>query len=630
MFRATLLIFALFIAPTLSSAQAAGDSTIELPAAVVEAVRTAESASSPTRLSVIGPAELDALPIRSVADALDRRTSIYVVRYGSSGQSTASIRGAGGKHTAVFLDGMLLSDPQSNQIDLAVIPVVMLESIEITHGPGSAARGSGSLGGSVALNTIKSQEQARLKLDLDAGEFGRRRVGMAGAAKAGDLSLTVAGEVSESEGDYPYSNPTLIDPVEQTRDGADKSSTSLYGNATYNRGKHRVSASTWINSVERGLPGPANAPPADARQWDDHARVWIKSDHRLAGWIAELGILAHRSDLRYSNPATATDELTTTTTTEIQAAASRVIGASLFATAGIKGGIDRSGDVSEQRLAAFAEATYESGRAALYPSARLETWVTDEKSSPFFAPRLGLNLRLSESDAIHAKANFGRTYRVPSFLERYWIPGGNPDLLAEDGWSIDSSIHAKQTSSSQVEGEAGVFYTNLENKIAWFPSLVGSGVQVWRPLNVGRVVSYGTEVSADSRTHIGISVIDIGFSATVSRSVDRTDESTPSYGKQLRYTPQFTGTLYAGVTVSKWTLNVSGRHVGQRYITSDERASMDAHTVFDGQMSFRTDIGPTDGLFALQVENVFNAQYSVMRFYPMPPRTVTIRVGIDI
>ena len=526
--------------------------------------------------------------------------------------------------------GLLLSDPQSNQIDLAVIPVVMLESIEITHGPGSAARGSGSLGGSVALNTIKPQDDARLKVGLDAGEFGRRSLGIAGAAKAGDLSVTIAGEVSESDGDYPYSNPTLIDPVEQIREGADKSSSSLYGNATYRRGKHRVSASTWINSVERGLPGPANAPPADARQWDDHARVWIKSDHRLAKWIAEIGVLANRSDLRYSNPATATDDVTRTTTTEIQAAASRLIGSTLFATAGIKGGVDRSGEVSEQRLAAFAEATYESGRVSLYPSVRLETWVTDQKSTPFLAPRLGVNLRLSESDAIHAKANFGRTYRVPSFLERYWTPGGNPDLLAENGWSIDGSVHARHTGGLRVAGEAGVFYTNLENQIAWFPSLVGSGVQVWRPLNVGRVIGYGTEVSGDARTSLGLSIVDIGFSATVSRSVDRTDETAPSYGKQLRYTPQFTGSLYAGITIETWALNFSVRHVGQRYVTSDEGAAMDAHTVFDGQLSFRTDLGPTEGLFALQVENMFNAQYSVIRFYPMPPRTVTIRVGIDI
>ena len=63
MYRATVLIFALSMAPSLSSAQAVGDSTIELPAAVVEAARTGESAYSPTRLSVIGPAELDALPI---------------------------------------------------------------------------------------------------------------------------------------------------------------------------------------------------------------------------------------------------------------------------------------------------------------------------------------------------------------------------------------------------------------------------------------------------------------------------------------------------------------------------------------------------------------------------------------
>lgn len=648
---ATVTVAVTAVAPRVTVAQALADTTVELPPVVVEASRNRGSATSPTRLTIIGPAELEALPIRSVADALDRRTSIHVIRYGPNGTATASIRGVGGKHTAVYLDGILLSDPQSNQIDLALIPVVMLESIEVTHGPNSAARGSGSLGGSVVLNTLQAGDGARLRIGLDGGEYGQRRFGAAGAAKAGPLAVTVAGEVSQNVGDYPYTNPTLIDPVDQTRDGADKSSTAVYGNAGLNRANHHVSVSAWINSVERGLPGPANAPPVDARQWDDHVRVWLKSAHSLGAWMADFSVMAHRSVLRYTNLAMAADEVTQTTTTEVQGSASRLVGESWFASAGLKAGIDRSADIMEQRIAVFGEATFESGRVTLFPSARAETWITNEDNKPFFVPRLGLNVRLLESNTVHVKANLGRAYRIPSFLERYWTPGGNPDLLAESGWSIDASVHARHSkdayaaqasnvsnvpdatrvsSSSDVQAEVGIFYTNLVNQIAWFPSLVGSGVQVWRPFNVGRVVTYGTEISADARTHLGVSTLQIGIAATISRAIDRSDMSTRSYGKQLRYTPQATGSLHVGLTVKAVTLNLSGRHVGSRYVTSDEGMSMDAYTVFDVQLGYKISTGPTTGSFTIQVENAFDARYSVIRFYPMPPRALTLGMKVII
>ncbi|MFV1980811.1 MAG: TonB-dependent receptor plug domain-containing protein, partial [Rhodothermia bacterium] len=598
------------VAPRATFAQALADTTVKLPPVVVEATRNGGSATTPTRLTTIGPADLEALPIRSVADALDRRTSIHVLRYGPNGTATASIRGVGGKHTTVYLDGLLLSDPQSNQIDLALIPVIMLESVEITHGPGSAARGSGSLGGSIALNTLQAEDRPRIRIGLEGGEYGQRRLGAAGATKSGRLAVTFAGEMSQNDGDYPYSNPTLIDPIELVREGADKSSATLFGNAVYSSGKHSVSASTWINSVERGLPGPGNAPPTDARQWDDDVRVWLKSEHRLGSWATDFNAMMHGSKLRYTDPATATDDVTRTTTTEVQGAASRVLGTSWFATAGFKGGIDRSDDISEERLAAFGEAIFESGRLRLFPSVRVETWLTDQDTTPFFVPRVGVNIRLLESDAVHAKANLGRTYRIPSFLERYWTPGGNPDLLPETGWSLDTSVHTQRTGDTQfskAQAEAGIFYTNLQNQIAWFPSLVGSGVQVWRPFNVGRVVTYGVEVSADTRRRLGVWAIDVGFAATISRALDRSDSSTRSYGKQLRYTPEATGSLFVGLTLESLTLNLSGRHVGQRYVTSDESMNIDAYTVLDAQLGYKITVGPSTGSFAILVENAFNA-----------------------
>jgi iron complex outermembrane receptor protein len=633
LFKTTPFIFCIAVATPLAAsqpllAQATVDTTIALPPAVVEGERDREPAVQSIRLTRIESGDLTTMPIRSVADAIDQTSTAHIVRLGPTGFAGASIRGTGTRHTSIYLDGLLVSDPQSNQLDLGIIPVVMLESIEIEHGPSSASDGSGSLGGSVKLTTLARGEEPNVRMGFEAGEFGHRRIGVAATGSAGQLSLTAAGEISRYEGDYPYSNPTLIGSREGIRSDADRSLSALYGSAEYQSRRHSVSAAAWINSVERGLPGPANAPPSKARQWDDNTRLWLKSEHSFGVWKANVSAAAASSSLRYENADTNSRDTTRTHTFDVRAATGRPFSPVLLANAGLKLGMDRTRDHRELRAALFADATYENGRLLLFPSLRFEVWTADAFRRSAFVPRLGTNVRLDRSGRLHLKANVARAYRMPSFLERYWEPGGNPSLLPERGWSSDMGIHFRNGVGSAVEAELGIFFTDLDNKIVWQPSFVGSGLQLWRPLNVGRVATYGAEVSGNGRFGSGPSVVELGVAATWSSAVDLSEKGTPSYGKQLRYTPWLTSTVHAGLTVDAFSSRLTGRYTGNRFLTSDEQMALDGYILFDLQLGCRLPVRHASASLYLHVDNVFDTRYEVIRFYPMPPRSFSIRLNI--
>ncbi|MDV7399099.1 TonB-dependent receptor, partial [Arthrospira platensis SPKY1] len=57
------------------------------------------------------------------------------------------------------------------------------------------------------------------------------------------------------------------------------------------------------------------------------------------------------------------------------------------------------------------------------------------------APSLGLERPLT--NWLSLKARFSRNYRLPTFNDLYWQPGGNPDLLAESGWSQEATAAAR-------------------------------------------------------------------------------------------------------------------------------------------------------------------------------------------
>jgi len=60
-----------------------------------------------------------------------------------------------------------------------------------------------------------------------------------------------------------------------------------------------------------------------------------------------------------------------------------------------------------------------------------------------FTPAIGAEYRLysSEKSLIRLSSNIARSYRVPTFNDRYWGTQGNPDLEPEDGMNYELGVN---------------------------------------------------------------------------------------------------------------------------------------------------------------------------------------------
>ena len=617
-------------------AQATADTTVALPEITVTATRAeTTTAEAPARVTVLDARAMASVAARSVADVVAARTGAFIRRYGPTGLASLSLRGANASQTLVLLDGFRLADPQLGQLDLSLLPTVVLESVEVMYGAGSALYGSDAVGGVVNLRTLRPGARPSARASAEAGAFGERMGGLALSGRKGAFSGLAAVEYRTIDGDFPFVNPSLFPPREVRREGADGERLALYGTLGYAGGRHRAVAGVWYNDAARGLPGPATATPKGERQWDASLRIWASDRLRFRWGTLRLGGLAQRASLRYRNPQLRIDQTGRTFIATVEAEATAALGRRWLVGGGLTGGYGRArhpnlrADATERRLGAFVHADASYGRLRLFPALRLDVYALPGAArQTALSPRFGLNLRPLPWRALRLKASLGRAFRVPTFNDRFWQPGGDPDLRPERGWTFDAGAllhHAAR--GVDLKAEASFFLHRLRDQILWRPVAGG----FYAPANFSRVRTRGLELSGEARARLArAAALDAGFFYTLTDARDRSDPDAASFDHQLRYVPRRQLKGYLGVAWRALRLDVSARHVGKRFVTADGRQALDPYWVVDAQFRVTGALPLARMTLALALENAFDAAYEGIKGYPMPPRAMRLRLVLDL
>ncbi len=639
---ARLLLFVLLMLPALRAAQAqpapdtttAPADTVALPEVRVEAARLSFEAPG-LRTTTLGRAEITATAAQNVAGLLERRTGLFVKRYGPGGLATVSLRGTGAGQTLVLGTGQRVADPQTGQVDLSLLPTVLLSSVTVGAGAQSARYGSGALGGVVHLRTLHPTEALRLRATAGAGAYGQRRAGLAASGGQERLQALAALEWSTAEGDFPYVNTALYPPRRVRREGAGRRAATAFGTLAYTGEALAAHATAWYTDAERGLPGTSHTDPAGARQWDRRLRLMAQAETPLPNGTLRLDGQLLRATQRYAHPAGGVRDTTRTATYALGATAHLAPGPDWLLTGGFRAALDRAalrGGLRRTRLGAFLSADARYGRLALHPALRLDTYLSEGRNMAVLSPSLGLRLRpLSSVEGLRLKARLGRAFRAPTLGERYRVPGGNPALQAEDGWSAEAGAALRLGAQRRMlRAEVTVFALRLTDQIIWYPSYVGPGVQVWRPRNVGRVLTRGAEVSLRGEAHLlDALALNGGLFFTHTDARRRANPEAPAYGKQLRYVPRQQLKLHLGLVWQRWRLDFSARLVSRRYVASDESVALAPYQVVDAHLRYALPLGPMRLTLGLTLENALSEDYHIIQFYPMPPRHLALRLTLS-
>jgi vitamin B12 transporter len=212
-------------------------------------------------------------------------------------------------------------------------------------------------------------------------------------------------------------------------------------------------------------------------------------------------------------------------------------------------------------------------------------------------------------NGLTVRATYSDQFRVPTFNDKYWQPGGNPGLNPESGYTADiglvQSVTISGNTSLQIEFIA--YNSLIKNMIQWVPG--GNGTY-WEPRNKKEVSVKGYEAYMSSGGSIGDWKFVFRAGYNHSRSVISKDyrDGISNIGNQLSYIPLHTGSSNINISLGKSFAGLSGNYTGSRYTTEDNNNlfQMPSHFLMNGYVGYRITAGDISGNLRIRVMNLFN------------------------
>ena len=195
-----------------SPAAIAGEA--EVPIVLSPVVVTATRTPTPVEataasVKLISRADLDAAGYADAADALRDVPGLYYAAPGPGASAGRLLtRGTFSRHTLVMLDGRRLPEGLSGNFDIAYLPSISIERVEVVRGASSALNGGNALGGVINLLTrCATPGETHVRASAEAGSFGA--VGGEVFASAADRLINASVGATVSRTDNERANSAL-------------------------------------------------------------------------------------------------------------------------------------------------------------------------------------------------------------------------------------------------------------------------------------------------------------------------------------------------------------------------------------------------------------------------------------
>lgn len=658
----------------------------------------------------------------SIADVLTFNSPIFVKSYGRATLSTVSFRGTSASHTQVTWNDMKINNPMLGMTDFSTIPSYFIDDASLLHGTSSVNETGGGLGGAVKLSTKPAKSQG----------FGLQYIQGVGSFYSFDefLRLTYGNRhwqtstrivFSSSPNNYKYrnhdkkeniydENMNIIDqyyPIERNKSGSYRDLHVLQ-EAYYNTNRgDRLGLNAWYINSNRELAMITTDYGDDTefenRQREQTFRSIFTYDHLAEQW--KLGAKAgyiftwmaydYKRDLGNGVMAHMTRSRSRVNTIYAQLNAEYFIGRKWLFTANLSAHqhFVRSEDKNiilqdgDKGIVGYNVAALElSGSASVkwQPIDRigLSCVVREEafgnKWSPII-PALFLEGVLSKPGNITLKLSGSRNYRFPTLNDLYFLPGGNPNLRNEQGWTYDaglsfaigskyiesnvgtrhavsennfitdkinsvSSVGSVREKNNSVGDKTPVFeYYTLTGSATWFDSYIDDWI-IWLPTtkgffsprNLKKVHAYGIELQADLQLQFTNDWhLSLNGTFTWSPSINIGEPMTPadqSVGKQLPYVPEISANVVGRLSWRTWSFSYKWCHYSDRFTMSSNDITLTGKLpkYYMSNITLEKQISCSWAEWSLKgtINNLFNEEYLSVLGRPMPGINFQFFVGI--
>lgn len=570
----------------------------------------------------------------TLTDLLGQNGLSYLKTYGGGSLATTSVRGASASQTPVMWNGFNLQSPTNGNVDLSLLPVILFDDVSLQNGANSSQYGSGAIGGVVNTNSsllFTGNKKWEAKYVGSAGSFGEMNHGLKIGFSNSRLTTDIRAYHQQAKNDFTFRNFTLPGNPLDTLENGDflQEGIQLQAKVALNE-KNYITGRSWFQSSDRGIAPSMFETNGHARQTDQFSRSMLQWDHVRNHFKLIVKSAAMTEFMNYdpgfSQPISTTRALSLINDATVEY---RPHHYDMTISAGI------SDTWSQADVTQYMPSTQQN-RASVFAGIRYQ---------PYEKILLSLNFREEELNgkAVPLVGSFGfdghafkwltlkmsisRNYRIPTFNDLYWNPGGNPDLKSEDSWNeeVTTNFHFRYKKfffSYIVTG----FNRNTTNWIQWTP-----GASYWSPRNLLSVWSRGVEHRVKATyafakwnfTLIG------GYDYVRATNEKSAIPNDPSLGLQLMYLPADRWNAMVQIDYRKFYLAYLHQFTDIRFTSTDHSSFLPAFSTAQVTLGKRIDYKDSYGDLFFRVDNLFDLDYQAVPFRPMPGRYFQLGLTID-
>jgi iron complex outermembrane receptor protein len=571
---------------------------------------------------------------RTLADLIAENSIIHLKTYGSGGLATTSFRGTGPGHTQITWNEINLNNPMVGQFDLSLIPAGFIDDINIYYGGGSMSINSGGFGGVIDLETNPDWgKQEVFFMNPGIGSFGKRSgLVKIKAGTKGFQSVTKA-FLRNSDNDFRYLNSVAGEsPIWETRENSEVRQKGFIQELYFRNSRSKLSARIWYQSAFRNLPVPIISPTMNPpeKQSDESIRTMLT-------YVFEKGL----TDIHFT-AAFISDKLDYTD--ELASVDSRNLSNRIILKSGLQRRINKMLKLEfklNDELNLINTNNYVGNKSRNLASADA---IAETDLTQWLAARVLVRQMIQDSRVLtpdfsasteikpfrekyyFIKASFSKNSKIPSLNDMYWSPGGNPDLKSETGYTSEITLDMTSflSGSLKIKNDLTFFRNHISDMIQWRPG----ESYYWEAGNIGKIVTSGLESGLD--VNYTVQRFNVRFNAGYAFTKAAIEGVKTDYekfsGNQLVYIPENQINALLRLSWQHLYSIFTASYTGKRFLTADNSQYLPQYSVSDLTLGTKLNAGNVSCDLGFLVENLFNASYQNIAYYPMPGRSFLVSI----
>lgn len=676
----SVILFILLLCCTIIRAQTVSELQTDT---LTEVVVTAKRGRDIVPVQSLSGKQLKSLSSNSVADALRYFSGVQIKDYGGiGGLKTINIRSLGSQHVGVFYDGIQISNAQNGTVDLGKFSMDNMEVLSVYNGQKSAnfqsAKDFASAGALYMVTRRPSFSEGKHNNWNVKAKTGSFDLGSISALWDHHISeklvSSINAEFLNTSGKYKFRY--------QKKDGYDTTEVRRNGDVMYVRSElallGKTKAVDWTMKgyfyySNRGYPGAAVK--------KDYAISLLNEDRQIDRNCFLQGSLTYdvsafysfRLKAKYANdymhyfmPQETTLEPTNNRywQQETYFSFSNLFKITKGWTVNVAGDFQWNkleGEGSDLFNMNFIQPRRYTVLGAAATSVALPcglgmqgslllTYVHDMgngKTEPApdktkLTPTLIVGYKPWKHIGLDFRAFYKSIFRLPTFNDLYYVQIGSRTLKPEYTNQFNVGVSYRKTWEesflTSVEASVDGYYNKVKDKIIATPT---SNQLVWTMVNLGDVKIKGCDVAVTPAFRFGQTLLTTRFSYTFQQARDYTitgnegdfgETVISTYGDQVPYIPVHSGSVALNCSFRSWDFHYSFIYTGERYMLGGNIPVNYIQPWYTHDMSVSKQFRAFQTVWAVtaEVNNIFNQQYEVVKWYPMPGTNFKITLNITI